>query len=124
MGVRERSLFTALVGAGLLIVALAAVIAWWAWDSEPQPPLDRPLVASATLTPQQHLFADAVHARVEVVLDRGAVDPDSVKIHSSFAPYRALQKRRVSRNDVGRMTRLRYDYTLGTCMSSSDCTAQ
>ncbi|HMB18551.1 MAG TPA: hypothetical protein VKO41_04465 [Gaiellaceae bacterium] len=117
MAVRERSLFTALVGVGLLIVALAAVIAWWAWDSDPQPALDRPLVASATLTPQQHLFADAVHARVEVVLDRGAVDPDSIQIHSNFAPYRALQKRKVSRNDVGRMTRLRYDYTLA-CMTA------
>jgi hypothetical protein len=115
--VRERSLFTALVGVGLLIVALAAVIAWWAWDSDPQPALDRPLVASATLTPQQHLFADAVHARVEVVLDRGAVDPDSIQIHSNFALYRALQKRKVSRNDVGRMTRLRYDYTLA-CMTA------
>lgn len=114
---RERRLFAALVGAGLLVLALAAVIAWWAWDSEPQQALDRPLVASATLTPQQHLFADAVQARVEVVLDRGAVDPDSVQIHSNFAPYRALQKRQVSRNDVGRMTRLRYDYTLA-CMTA------
>jgi hypothetical protein len=116
--VRERRLLAALAGVGLLVVALAGVIAWWAWDSEPQAALDRPLVANARLTPQQHLFADAVHAQVEVVLDRGAVDPNSVRIHSKFAPYRALQKTRVSRNDVGRMTRLRYDYTLA-CMTAT-----
>jgi hypothetical protein len=115
--VRERRLFAALVGAGLLVVALAGVIAWWAWDSAPSTALDRPLVANARLTPQQHLFADAVHAQVEVVLDRGVVDPDSVRIHSNFAPYRALQKRRVSRKDVGRMTRLQYDYTVA-CMTA------
>ncbi|HET6642610.1 MAG TPA: hypothetical protein VFG93_05000 [Gaiellaceae bacterium] len=114
---RERSLFAALVAAGVVVLALAGVIAWWAWDSTPSTALDRPLVANATITPQQHLFADAVHARVEVVLDRGSVDPDSVKILSNFAPYRALQKRRVTRNDVGRMTRLRFDYTLA-CMTA------
>src|SRR4030095_12665866 len=36
---------------------------------------------------------------------------------SNFAPYRALQKRRVSRKDVGRMTRLQYDYTVA-CMTA------
>jgi hypothetical protein len=116
--VRERRLLAALAGVGLLVVALAGAVAWWAWDSEPSAALDRPLVANARLTPQQHLFADAVHAQVEVVLDRGAVDPNSVRIHSKFAPYRALQKTRVSRNDVGRMTRLRYDYTLA-CMTAT-----
>ncbi len=114
---RERSLFAALVAAGVLVLALAGAIAWWAWDSTPSTALDRPLVANAMITPQQHLFADAVHARVEVVLDRGSVDPDSVKILSNFAPYRALQKRQVTRNDVGRMTRLRFDYTLA-CMTA------
>jgi hypothetical protein len=55
------------------------------------------LSIQATVTPQEHMFGDHVRARVEVAVDPRRVDPHSVAIEASFAPYRALAAPRVVR---------------------------
>ncbi len=68
--------------------------------------------ATATVEPGAHLFGDRLAARVEVLVDRRAVDPASVRIQAAFAPYGTagpptLAARR-ARNDVS----LTYAFTL------------
>ena len=112
--VTARRLFLAAAAAVVVIAALAGLIAWKAWDEGGGPGLaEEPIVGSAILEPEQHLFADAVHARLEFVVDRDRVDPDSIEIGANFAPYRELRPTDVSRSDNGSITRLTYDYLLG-----------
>ena len=112
--VTARRLFLAAAAAVVVIAALAGLIAWKAWDEGGGPGLaEEPIVGSAILEPEQHLFADAVHARLEFVVDRDRVDPDSIEIGANFAPYRELRPADVSRSDNGSITRLTYDYLLG-----------
>ena len=107
-------LFAAAVALVVLIAALAGLLAWTAWDEGGGPGLaEEPIVGSAILEPEQHLFADAIHARLEFVVDGNRVDPDSIDIGANFAPYRGLRPPEVSRNDNGSITRLTYDYLLG-----------
>jgi hypothetical protein len=110
----DRRLYAALAAAIVLLAALAGLVAWRAWDSGGGPVVgEEPIVGSALLEPEQHLFGDAVRAQLELVLDRGRVDPDSVEVGGNFAPYRELRPVRRSRTDAGPITRIRYDYLLG-----------
>jgi hypothetical protein len=74
-------------------------------------PLGRQVSAKATLTPTVHLFAEPVVARVDVVVDRDHVDPARVRTETEFLPYDVKQVKR-AREDRGRFTLLRYEYTL------------
>ena len=115
----RRRLYAALAAAVMLLAALAGLVAWRAWDSQPGPVLgDEPIAGTALLEPEQHLFGDAVRARLELVLDRNRVDPESVEVGANFRPYRELRPVDVSRTDSGPITRLRYDYLLG-CLTAA-----
>jgi hypothetical protein len=116
--VTTRRLFiSGVVGAVILAVA-AGLIAWNAWDKGGGPGLgEEPIVGTALLTPEQHLFGDAVHARVELIVDTKRVDPDSVEIGANFEPYRELRPVEVTRSEDGAITNLRYDYVIGCLVS-------
>jgi hypothetical protein len=117
--VTRRQLYAALAAAVVLLAALAGLVAWRAWDSQPGPVLgDEPIAGTALLEPEQHLFGDAVRARLELVLDRNRVDPGSVEVGANFRPYRELRPVELSRTDSGPITRLRYDYLLG-CLTAA-----
>jgi hypothetical protein len=109
-----RSRLYVLLAAGAVLVALvAALIAWQVWDSSDGPVLEQePVAASALLLPEQHLFADAVRARLELVIDRKRVDPDTVEVGANFEPYRNLRPPHRTSDDSGPLTRIRYDYVL------------
>ena len=113
-----RRLFIAGVVAAVILAAAAGLIAWNAWDKGGGPGLgDEPIVGTALLTPEQHLFGDAVRARVELIVDTTRVDPDSVEIGANFDPYRELGPVEVTRSEDGTLTKLRYDYVLGCLVS-------
>jgi hypothetical protein len=113
MALTRRRLYVLLAGGAVLVAALAGVIAWQVWDSPEGPALEQePVAASALLLPEQHLFADAVRARLELVIDRKRVDPSTVDVGANFEPYRNLRPPRRTRDDSGPLTRIRYDYLL------------
>ena len=112
--VTARRLFIGGVVAAVILAALVGLIAWNAWDKGGGPGLgEEPIVGTALLAPEQHLFGDPVDARVELIVDTERVDPDSVEIGANFEPYTQLRPVEVSRSEDGSITKLRYDYVLG-----------
>jgi hypothetical protein len=117
--VTHRRLYAGLAAAAVLIAALAALLAWRAWDSPAGPVLgEEPITGTALIEPEQHLFGDPVRARLELVMDRNRVDPDSVEVGANFAPYRELRPVEWTWTDSGPITRLRYDYVIA-CLTSA-----
>lgn len=107
-------LYAALAAATVAAAAVVGLLAWRAWDSQGGPVLEEePVAGSARLEPEQHLFGDAVRAQLELVLDRGRVDPSSVDVGANFSPYRELRPVQRTRTDSGPITRIRYDYLIG-----------
>ena len=116
--VTPRRLFIAGVAAAVILAAAVGLIALNAWDKGGGPGLgEEPIVGTALLNPEQHLFGDAVRARVELIVDSDRVDPDSVEIGANFDPYRELRPVEVTRSEDGTITKLRYDYVLGCLVS-------
>lgn len=105
------------LGAAVAVVLLAAVVglvAWKTWDGAGGPGLgEEPIIGTALLEPEQHLFGDPVRARVEIIVDTKRVDPGSVEVGANFAPYRELRPVQRSTSENGSTARLRYDYLLG-----------
>jgi hypothetical protein len=112
--VTTRRLFAAGAALVVLLVGIAALLAWRAWSEGGGPGLgEEPIVGSSFLEPEQHLFGDAVRARIDLVVDGDRVDPDSVELGANFEPYRELRPVQVTRSESGSLTKLRYDYLLG-----------
>jgi hypothetical protein len=107
-----RRHFAALAAALVLVLALVGALAWRVWDTADDGSLAEPIAVNATLGPPQHMFGDPIRARIEVVLDAKRVDPETVEVQASFAPYRTLQPPTESRSAAGSITRLRFDYRL------------
>lgn len=123
--VTRTRVYLAFAAAAVLVAALAGLLAWRAWDSPSGPVLgEEPIAGTALLEPEQHLFGDAVRARLELVLDRSRVDPDSIEVGANFDPYRELRPPEVTRRDSGPVTMLRYDYVVAcltrACLPSGD----
>ena len=113
MALTRQRLYALLAAGAVLVAVIAALIAWHAWSSPDGPALEQePVAATALLLPEQHLFADAVRARLELVIDRKRVDPETVDIGANFEPYQNLRPPHRTRDDSGPLTRIRYDYVL------------
>jgi hypothetical protein len=76
-----------------------------------------PLKAYTTLTPQVHLFGDAVVARVAVIADTKWIDPARLRVTTSFKPYEPAAKPTVLRLEVGRFAQITWTWTL-RCLTS------
>jgi hypothetical protein len=72
-----------------------------------------------SLAPRPTFFGDPVQARVDVDLDTERVDPGSVRVVASFAPYISAGAPTVTTSTSGRVRRLSYLYTI-QCVSD-DC---
>jgi hypothetical protein len=85
-------------------------------------PEDRLVEGSAALSPRIVLFGDTVRARVDLVFSRDDVDPDSVRISTSFPPWEVVGEPQRRRRDAGEMTHLRTTYVIrcltGPCVPS------
>jgi hypothetical protein len=75
-------------------------------------PPGRAIDSSRSLTPTTHFFGDIVTARVEVRIDRTILDPDRLRVEAKFEPYERVGRVELDRRDLGRYTRLRYEYSL------------
>lgn len=95
------------------VAALAVLAAGCGGDREGAGPAPGRSIATArSLTPPVHLFADTVTARVDVTVDREALDPDRVRLRLSFLPYRIVGGVQRSRRDLERLTRLSWEVKL------------
>jgi hypothetical protein len=106
----------ALVGA--LAAALVAVLALdrgASGGAGPAPPADG-LTATASLEPRIVLFGDTVAARVDVLLDRSAIDVDSVRVAWAPAPWRHVRPPERTVETDGPVTHIRTSYLL-SCLT-------
>lgn len=126
---RNRVLAGLVLGVVMVVSALVVVLVVWErqggderavrpTNAQESPTID----GRAVLTPRIVLFGDTLTARVDVVLDRSRVDPDSVRVAASFTPWEALGEPERMRRDVGSTTYLRTTYVLrcltGPCAPS------
>jgi len=81
-------------------------------------PPGRAIGSDRAITPTTHLFADPVTARLEIVVDRDLLDPERVEPSVRFDPYEVVGAVAATRRDLGRYTRLRYEYTL-RCLTTA-----
>jgi hypothetical protein len=100
--------------AAVLVSVLALAAAGCASDESEVPflPSGRAIDSSRSLTPTTHFFGDIVTARVEVRIDRTLLDPAKLRVETQFKPYELVGGMELDRRDLGRYTRLRYDYLL------------
>jgi hypothetical protein len=74
----------------------------------------------ADVTPHEHIFGDTLTARIDVLLDRAFVKPETVRIEENFAPFRVRGDVRREREDLGNTTHLTYVYELD-CLQGETC---
>jgi hypothetical protein len=101
-------------GAAIGVVVLAGLLA--GRDSEPAAAQADPISATGTLDRRIVLFGDTLTAAVDVVVDRGVIDPGDVKVTWTHDPWTAVGLPRVERRDSGSTTYLRTTYVL-RCLS-------
>lgn len=75
------------------------------------PALEEPVTVRAALSAPTVLFGDPLDARVDVLVDRSRVDPESVRVLGDFAPFRVRTTTR-TRTDSGDTTSLRWELEL------------
>jgi len=119
-----------LAGIGLaasgLVAALAIVVSGAREEQATPKASERPAVTAHTdVRPRMHLFGDTLVARIDLVVDRDAVDPARVRVAHSFVPYVAEQVTTV-RHDAGRVSHVYYTFRLrcltAACLSRSQRT--
>jgi len=93
-----------------LVVALALLLVP---DAAASPPLLR---GSAVLTPAQIFFGDVVEARLVVELRSGRVDPASLLVSATFAPFTVSGPPSVTRRTSAGRAVVTYRYVL-TCLT-------
>ena len=105
-----------MVGRALLsLLALLLLAPAAAAQERPQEeplPGGRGLVATASLSPSTHLFADPVVARFDVVLDPEQFEADRLEVRLRFTPYEPVGGVLTTRREVGRLVHLRYEAEL------------
>jgi hypothetical protein len=98
-----------------LVVAAAILATWTAGPAAAAqgPPVD----VHTTLTPQILLFGDTLTARVDAVVDKARVDPDSVRVDMDFSPWELVGPPERVRRDGGSTALVRITFLL-RCLSS------
>lgn len=75
-------------------------------------PGGRAIVATASVSPDTHLFAEPVAARVDLVLDPAQLEPDRVQVRMRLAPYKLLGPVTETKREVGDLVHVRYTATI------------
>ena len=88
-------------------------------DDESRAAIESPeaIAAQGILTPRTVLFGDTVRARVDVLLDRARVDPDSVRVSAQFAPWEVVAEPERVRRNAGSTTYVQTTFVL-RCLTS------
>lgn len=91
-----------------LALCLIALAGCGGDDGEPVLPQGRALDAEGTITPRTSLFGDTLTARLEAVVDRRRIDPGSLVLKATFAPFERIGPVAITRRDIGHETHLSY----------------
>jgi hypothetical protein len=94
------------------VACVAALLAAPAATAEGPLPGGRAIVVKASVSPDTHLFADPVVARVDVVLDPKQFDPGRIRVNLGFEPYELVGSVTVTRHAVGALVEVRYTAVL------------
>ncbi len=105
------------VGAAAVLAAAAVAAAWLGTRGGEPSALPHRFSVHAELDPRTLLFGDRVTARVDVELDRRAVDPASVRVHPLLGPYSLTDANRAE-GRAGNAVVLRYRFTLACLVSA------
>jgi hypothetical protein len=89
-----------------------------AWAALPD---GRAIAVETSVSPDVHLFAEPVVARVRVIVDSKEFDPDRIRVESSVAPYELVGHVEQTRRTIGEVVELQYATTL-RCLTS-ECVA-
>ena len=93
----------------VLLVALALAPAAGAQERLPG---GRGLVATTSLEPDTHLFAERVVARVDLVVDPRQFDPDRISVNVRFHPYSRVGSIEETRREKGGLVHIAYRATV------------
>jgi hypothetical protein len=105
-----------LAGAGAVVALVGLGLGWWSGGASAAPA--RALDVRTSLEPRPVLFGDPLVAHVDVLVDRHAVAPDSVRVRAGFAPYAQAAPVRVRRSRAGGGELLRFRYELA-CLTDA-----
>lgn len=85
------------------------------------------IAAAGVIEPRIILFGDTISARIDVLLDRGMVDPASVRVSTEFLPWEIVGAQARVRRDSGSNTYLRTTFTLrctgSPCLPANESSA-
>ncbi len=104
--------------AGVLLAALVALVVVALFTRGGSAPTrraiadGRPIVATASVVPQSHLFGERLRVRVDALVDRRRLDPARVVLDVGWTPYQPTEPMVRARQDVGRFTRLHWGVQL------------
>jgi hypothetical protein len=76
-----------------------------------------PLKAYATISPDVHLFGDAITAKIAIVADTKLVDPTRLLVNADFTPYEPTRAPTILRLRIGRFAQVTWSWTL-RCLTS------
>lgn len=86
--------------------AAAVLIALPVAGSALAAPKPRALTASVDIAPQSFLFGQAVHIRIDAIVDRTRLDPARVRLDANWSQYTPITTTSLQRSDAGTYTRL------------------
>lgn len=72
--------------AGAAVALLGLALGWWEGETHKQPA--RLFGANATLSTRAVSFGDPLGARLDLLLDPAAIQPDSIHVRTRFDPYK------------------------------------
>jgi hypothetical protein len=75
-------------------------------------PGGRAIVATASIAPDTHLFAEPVKAYVDLVLDPAQLDPDRIRVTMRLAPYKLVRPVEETTREEGELVHVRYTATI------------
>jgi hypothetical protein len=96
--------------AAVVVVLVVALALHWDKGGGTSSGLPRAFAASTALSPRTVLFGDPVVARLDLVVDPGAIDPTTVGVQPSFGAYRVIGQSLETTKGVGE--RLSYRFLL------------
>ena len=101
-----------MVGRAAALACLGGLLLAPAAAAQDALPGGRAIVATASVSPDTHLFAEPIAARVELVLDPRQLDPDRMQVRMRFPPYDLVGPVDETRREVGELVHVRYTATL------------
>lgn len=101
-----------MVGRAAALACLAGLLFVDPASAQDALPGGRAIVATASVSPDTHLFAEPVAARVDLVLDPAQLAPGRIQVRMRFAPYKLVGPVKETRREVDELVHVRYTATI------------